>query len=250
MRVPSRAERRLGRRYGANSEPLSRPLARKPPGPVAGCAAGRAPERCQRSIAMSTRMLRTPTDRGFTLIELLFVVALAATVMSIVVPTTRDGVESLQVASAARYVAARLSDARMRAVARSTCLGLRFVPVGSDYRFTTYVDGNDNGIRSADITASVDVPLNDAEQLADKFPAVVFGLMNGYPDVDDQPATGADGVRIGRARIETMSPDGTATPGTLYLHGRRTQFAVRVLGATGRVRVLEYLPGERKWTPR
>ena len=74
--------------------------------------------------------------------------------------------------------------------------------------------------------------------------------MNGYPDVDDQAGTGADGVRIGRARIETMSPDGTATPGTLYLHGRRTQFAVRVLGATGRVRVLEYLPGERQWIPR
>ena len=27
-----------------------------------------------------------------------------------------------------------------------------------------------------------------------------------------------------------MSPDGTATAGTLYLHGRRSQFAVRVLG--------------------
>ncbi len=86
-----------------------------------------------------------------------------------------------------------------------------------------------------------------AEQLADKFPGVSFGLMNGYPDADEQTGTGADGVRIGRARIETMSPDGTATPGTLYVHGRRSQFAVRVLGATGRVRVLEYRPGEQRW---
>jgi prepilin-type N-terminal cleavage/methylation domain-containing protein len=248
VHVLSRAERRLGRRYGVTSVPLSRPLSRQQPCRVAGGDAGRAPERSQRSITMSTRMLSTPADRGFTLVELLFVVALAATVMSIAVPTTRDGVESLQVASAARYLAARLSDARMRAVARSTCLGLRFVPAGSDYRFTTYVDGNDNGIRTADITAGIDGPLEAAEQLADKFPAVVFGLMNGYPDVDGQPATGTDGVRIGRARIETMSPDGTATPGTLYLHGRRTQFAVRVLGATGRVRVFEYREGE--WIPR
>ena len=195
-------------------------------------------------------MSTTPNDRGFTLIELLFVVALAATVMSIAVPTTRDGVEGLQVSSAARYLAGRLSDARMRAVARSTCLGVRFVPAGSDYRFTAYVDGNDDGIRTADITAGIDVALAGAEQLADKFPGVAFGLMNGYPDVDDQAGTGADGVRIGRARIETMSPDGTATPGTLYLHGRRTQFAVRVLGATGRVRVFEYLPGEARWIPR
>ena len=105
-------------------------------------------------------------------IELLFVVALCGHGDVDRRSTTRDGVEGLQVASAARYFAARLSDAHMRAVARSTCLGLRFVPVGSDYRFTAYVDGNDNGIRAADITAGIDVPLAGAEQLADKFPGV------------------------------------------------------------------------------
>ena len=63
---------------------------------------------------MSTPIVTTSADRGFTLIELLFVVAVAATMMSIAVSTTRDGVEGLQVASAARYLAARLSDARMR----------------------------------------------------------------------------------------------------------------------------------------
>ncbi len=32
------------------------------------------------------------------------------------------------------------------------------------------------------------------------------------------------------SRILTLSPDGTATPGTLYVHGSRSQYAVRVLG--------------------
>ena len=45
---------------------------------------------------------------------------------------------------------------------------------------------------------------------------------------------------IGPAKILTMSPDGTATSGTLYLRGARSQYAVRVLGATGRTRVLKY----------
>jgi len=198
----------------------------------------------------STRFIDSRTERGFTLVEVLFAVALAATIASIAVPTTRDGVEALQVAGAARYLAARLSDSRMRAVSRSTCVGLRFEPSAADYRFTAYVDGNDNGIRSTDIAMGIDVPLSGAERLADIFPGVSFGLMNGYPDVDEEPGTGTDGVRIGHARIETMSPDGSATPGTFYVHGRRTQFAVRVLGATGRVRVIEYRAGEGRWIQR
>ena len=47
-----------------------------------------------------------------------------------------------------------------------------------------------------------------------------------------------------------MSPDGSATSGTLYVQGRRAQYAVRVLGATGRTRVLVYNPGMRQWTAR
>ena len=194
--------------------------------------------------------VRPRSADGFTLVEVLFAIALAAMVSSMAVPTARDGVEAIQVSGAARYLAARLSDVRLKAVSRSTCLALRFEPSGGDYRFTTYVDGNENGIRAAEITSGIDRPLDRAEQIADKFPGVTFGLMNGYPDADGQNGTGEDGVRIGRSRIETMSPDGTATPGTLYVHGRRTQFAVRVLGATGRVRVLEYLPGEGRWIPR
>jgi hypothetical protein len=57
----------------------------------------------------------------------------------------------------------------------------------------------------------------------------------------------SDGVRIGTSRILTLGPDGTATSGTLYLHGRRAQFAVRILGATGRTRLLRFDPGGRRW---
>jgi hypothetical protein len=46
----------------------------------------------------------------------------------------------------------------------------------------------------------------------------------------------------------SMSPNGSATSGTLYLHGRRgAQYAVRVLGATGRIRLLKYVEAQRRW---
>ena len=78
----------------------------------------------------------------------------------------------------------------------------------------------------------------------DKFPGVHFELMPGVPDADGEGGTGEDGVRIGSARLLTMSADGTATSGTLYIRGRRGQYAVRVLGVTGRTRMLQVLGRE------
>ena len=189
-------------------------------------------------------------DAGFTMIEILFTMALAATILSMAIPSSQDAVDTIRTAAAARYLATRLAEARISAIMRSTCIGLRFEVDGTDYRYLPYGDANGNGVRSADIAAGIDKPIGSREKLGDKFPGVALGLMNGYPDADGVGGTGADGVRIGTARIETMSPDGTATAGTLYLHGRRSQFAVRILGTTGRVRVLEYRAEARAWVPR
>ena len=186
---------------------------------------------------------------GFTLVELLFVLGLATTVMAVAIPSTRDAIEGLHTAAAARYVSARLTEARLGAIARSTSVGLRFEPDGDDYRLALFVDGNGNGVRATDIALGIDVASGRPERLHDKFPGVAIGLLPGYPDADSVMGTGGDGVRMGRAQIASMSPDGTATPGTVYLHGRRTQFAVRILGSTGRVRVLRYEPAEGQWVP-
>jgi hypothetical protein len=74
--------------------------------------------------------------------------------------------------------------------------------------------------------------------------------MPDAPDADGSRSTGADGVRIGSAQILTMSADGTSSTGTLYIRGRRSQYAVRVLGVTGRTRMLEYQAGNGTWINR
>jgi len=87
--------------------------------------------------------------------------------------------------------------------------------------------------------------------LRDEFPLVVFGLRAGIPDLDGRRSTAdSDGVRIGASRILTLGSDGTATSGTLYLHSRRGQFAIRILGATGRTRVLRFDTGPGQWSAR
>ena len=195
-------------------------------------------------------MARGAGEHGFTLIEVLLVVSVVATLSAIAIPATREAIDELRAALAARTVSSRLMLARIDAVKRSAAVALRFEPAGADYRVTTVLDGNGNGVRTADILSGVDVALGVGARLSEQFPGIQFGLLPGVPDADGNPTADPDGVRIGTARILTMSPDGTATAGTLYLHGRRSQFAIRVLGATARVRVLQFDRGTRLWRTR
>lgn len=185
-------------------------------------------------------------DSGLTLPELLFTIAIILTLLTIGLPAVGDAIDAHRTSSAARYLAGRVHLARMEAVKRSTNVGLKFEAAGGDYAFTTYVDGNANGIRTLDIRAGIDAELLPRERLGDTFSSVRLGLIAGVPDVDGD-RSGTDGVRIGATRILTLGPNGTATSGTLYLHGRRLQFAVRVFGVTGRARVLRYDAVARRW---
>ena len=196
--------------------------------------------------ALATNIVRHD-GHGFTVIELLFAIALGIVLSALALPIGADALDDMRARAAARYVSGRIATARLGAINRSQATGLRFLASSPDYQFSTYVDGNGNGLRTADILAGVDAPLGPPRQLGSDFRRVHFGLGIGIPDVDGVRNTSADGVRIGTARMLTVSPDGTATSGTLYVQGTRAQYAVRVLGATGRTRVLKYEPGSRSW---
>lgn len=142
---------------------------------------------------------------------------------------------------AARYLAARAALARAQAASRSAYVALRFEGTGSGVTFRMFVDGNGNGVRTRDIAARVDRPIDSSVRFSDMFPGVGFGLSTGSGD--------GEPLRIGATRLLSFSPLGTATSGTLYLRSRDgTQLAVRVFGATGRTRVLRYEPRTRQWT--
>ena len=174
--------------------------------------------------------------------------AVAGTLAAVAVPWTTTVLDELRTAMAARYLAGRIGDARLDAVQRSTRVALRFEEQAGELGFALYLDGNGNGIRTTEIASGVDPLLTARQRLREQFPGVAFGLDTGVPDLDgDAQDADTDGVAVGPARLLTLGPDGTATSGTLYVRGKRARFAVRVLGATARVRIFKYHAAARVW---
>jgi hypothetical protein len=167
---------------------------------------------------------------------------LAGILTGMAVPQLMAGVDRSRARVAARYLAARMALARQQAVSRSASVAIRFGGAATGYEMAMFVDGNRNGLRTVDILAGVDRPIDPPERMADRFPGVTLGI---------SPDTGLAGgpVKIGSSNLLTFTPVGTATSGSIYLLGRDgTQFVVRVLGVTGRTRVLRYAPRRGEWT--
>jgi type II secretory pathway pseudopilin PulG len=182
------------------------------------------------------------------MVELMLAVSIAGIVTAIAIPQAVHALDEYRTRAAAHYLAMRLADARSDAIKRSTYVGLRFEAVGADYQFTEVADGNGDGLRTVDVQRGDDPVVVPPDMLTWHFNGVTFGILAGVPDTDGSPAGTNDGVRLGASRLLSMNPNGSSSSGTLYVHGRgRAQYAVRVLGATGRVRVVRYDHVRRKW---
>jgi type II secretory pathway pseudopilin PulG len=200
---------------------------------------------------LAPRKRPTADAAGFTAIEALFVVALSVTVGGISLPPLLNVADDVRAVAATRYVAARLQRARMEAVLRSTNVALRFSPSGGRVSFATYVDGNRNGVLSADILLGVDARLGPVDALADHFRGVEFGALPGVPAVDPGgTAPGSDPIRLGSSDGATFSADGTSSTGSVYVLGAGSrQFVVRIYGDTGKTRILKFDGRTRVWRP-
>lgn len=183
------------------------------------------------------RPARADAPYGYTLIELLFVAGTLAVLAAAAIPQITAGVERSRTAGAARYFASRLALARAQAVARSANVAVLLTAVDDTFIVATYVDGNGDGVRTRDITAGVDPMVGVPVRLSSLFPHVALFL-------NDPMATSTFDTSV----LLSFSPLGTASSRTLYLRGAdRSQYAVRVLGATGRTRVLRLVVTSGAW---
>lgn len=161
-----------------------------------------------------------------------------------------DGRRQLAADGAARHVALALRAARMEAIRQGRSVAVQFLDT-SPVEYRLVADGNGNGVRRAEIADGVDPVLGTARELSRDFPGTRFGVGCECPGIDGgealSPASPA--IQFGESRLAVFSADGTATSGTAYVTGARAStYAVRVLGATGRTRVLRFDPGHGAWS--
>ena len=189
------------------------------------------------------------STRGAALIDVVVSCAVFAIVSAIAIPmmqATRDRDTSRM---AARHLAHRLQMLRLEALRRNRVVAMRFDPTDLG-RVGSYVDGDGDGVLQRDIDRGVDPPIDSETRLTNYFATVSLRVAAAVPSPDGTgivPA-GSDPVRIGNTDLLSFSPLGTATAGSIYLVGPSgPQMCVRVLGTTGRVRVMWFDAASGMW---
>ena len=183
------------------------------------------------------------------MVELAVVLGLTVTATATALPRLLTRVDDARGEGATRYLSGRLYDTRMEAIARSTEVALRFTPTNAGYIMTAYADGNGNGVLARDIDRNIDRQLHSPEQLSVPFNGVDFGTLPGLPAIDAGDADpGDDPIRFGASHMVSFSALGTSSSGTLYVKSRGgAQYAIRVVGATARVRIFRFDSRSNRW---
>lgn len=192
-------------------------------------------------------------NRGFQLLELVTVLAVLGLVVAIGVPPLLQTTSRQRLRLAATEVTTVLQQARQTAIRFTSHVGLRFGlrPDGA-LTFRLFRDGDGDGVRRDDIERGVDDELPFAPGPSRLGRAVRPGFPEGPPPRDPGDPTRRldrldDPLRLGRSDLAVFTSRGTATPGTIYLTDGRHLLAVRILGTTGRIRVLAYDRETETW---
>lgn len=182
--------------------------------------------------------------RGYSLLELLVSLAIILIMASVALPNILGFWQESALMGAAQGFKAEFMRARSIAAKKNTQTALRF-ETGSDGQitFSTYIDGNSNGVLGADIAKGVDRMIAGPFNLDGGQPGVQVGVLPDAPSPDGG-RLGDEPIRFGSARMVSFSPLGTGTPGTFYLCTRTSMAGVRVTGGSARVRIM-ILRGKR-----
>lgn len=189
---------------------------------------------------------------GWSLVELVLAIGVslvvAGTAFAVLVPWRDDA----RAVGAARHLASVLQQTRLEAMAAGRTCGLQFVATPAGTAFRRVIDGNGTGLRATEIDDGVDPVDGPLRRLADDFAGVRFAIVRDLPSLEGGAplSEGADPIRIGGS-ILAFAPTGSGTSGTVYLaSAERRQFALRVLGATGRIRLFELDRRTNEWIRR
>jgi len=198
------------------------------------------------------RLTRLGEACGAALIDIVVATALCMVMVAIAVPVVGGTLDRERTIVGAQYLAGQLLRARLDSLKRARSVAVRIEIVGNRTQLQLFADGNGNGVLQRDIDRRIDLPLTPLEWLDDQARGISLRVNQTVENIaaNGTLAPGDDPLRIGNTALLTFSPLGSATGGTLYVAAHRgPQMAVRVFGATGRVRVLRFDAQTRQWHP-
>jgi len=189
---------------------------------------------------------------GAALIDVLVASALMFIMAAIAVPVVGGTLERERTIVGTQFLAGQLQRARLAALKRAASVAVRLEVAGERASLRLFVDGNGNGVLQKDIDKGVDPPLSPLQWIDEHSRDVSLRINQVIEEVGGTETLdpGGDPLRIGNTALLAFSPLGSATSGTVYVAARRgPQMAIRVFGATGRVRVLMFDAPTRQWLP-
>lgn len=192
-------------------------------------------------------------ESGTSLIELTVVIAIIGILALCAIPSFGNYRRNSSVISAGNEMRGLLRSVRSRAITRGRNCGVKFTRSGSNWTYTLYDDGNNNGIYNADINKGIDRRYFGPAVVMPSFRTVSISLLRDpIRDPDGAKLLPTDpALQFGNSTICSFSAVGASTPGTMYISdGIDHLYAVRVFGASGKVRMLRYDAGRRKWEER
>jgi type II secretory pathway pseudopilin PulG len=190
--------------------------------------------------------------RGYGLVDVLAATALLGIVSATAIPVVAGRLHYERAVTGAQYLGSAIRHARMEALRRNTNVALRFATDAHDTSWQLFVDGDGDGVATRDIEDGIDPPLGPVVRLGDQVREVGLRLNQSVPDIGGGGTlqAGDDPLRIGRTSLLSFSPMGSCTSGTLYVAAPSgPQLAIRIMGATGRTRILRYDAGGGTWLP-
>ena len=188
-------------------------------------------------------------ERGHSLLEMLLAVSLLLLLLALGLPGLRAATHDAHIVGAAEVFRQEFRRARSSAITSNRQTAIRFEQTPAGPCVSVYEDGNRNGVLSADIARGIDKRMSGPRLLVSGAPSVRIAIHPGTPE--PPPGRGIldtrDPIRFGRSEMVSFTPLGGATPGTFFLAGDGVQAAIRVVGETGRIRLLIY---RKKWSER
>lgn len=191
-------------------------------------------------------------QRGLSLLELLTVVAIVGLIVCITVPSFGNLRRRAALQAAATELRSQFHLTRSRAIAHNVNCGMKFLLLAGEWHFAVYEDGDGDGVRNDDIKSGKDRMIARPRVVLPTSRAATIGLLDiSIKDPDgDALSPSKSPVAFNQSTICSFSPLGQSTPGTIYITDRGLDlYAVRVYGASAKIRVLRYLRATGKWVP-